>query len=1040
MKLEYNSKRVLAVTKSKAKQYEFKLDEQHHNNLEGDPDNLLILSIGILGELASLERRRSIFGINSEKKYTDLKSQLVLIAQYFDALDQISIDQEGSVYLRIVGASAYYLAEMPGSASVLSKDLLHEIHNLTPRNIEGPLIWMLRSSSTIGGFMSFSDIHVVNEIIFSYGRFVNGGATPEEVEMACEAAEKYIYEYGNDRELFFIDILIAVTKRRIANSSRICLPNFTGIPIEQWATIISKPNFIREFWPAQRLLGEKNIFKGTSAVVQMPTSAGKTKSTEILIRSSFLSGRAKLAVIVAPFRALCREISDAFKTAFLGENVSINELADTPHVDEKDLEFLKFLMGANFRDPKTRTAIMVSTPEKMVYLLRHKPELAERIGLLIFDEGHQFDTGLRGVTYELLIGALRSAVATDTQIVLISAVMGNAKSIGDWLYGDDGIEVQGAHCLPTVRSVAFASWQGEYGQLNYVDNESVVERDFIVPKIINQINVGRNKGEKVDRFFPDRKDPPTIPAYLGIRFSQLGPVAVFCGTKTSVSSICDRIIKYYDRGLLLEKPLVKSDANEISKLSYLSNLHFGSEDTVTRAIELGVLPHSKAIPNGLRVCIEWAMSNDSARLVICTSTLSQGVNLPIKYLIVTSIWQAGEEIKRRDFHNLMGRAGRSGYHTEGSVIFSDLELFEERYNRNGRWKWNKTLKLLDMSEADECVSSLKELVNPGRSLEWDWDILDFIRDPDEYRGLVFHALEKRPAALKATFEQMQNSEAIVQKIESFMLAILKDNPDIRNIDYFSGLSEETLAYHLASEEERLLLKSIFRAIALHVLSVDMKKVAYYGKALLGIRQLKIIEAWVDQKNFELTLCTTQNEILEVCWPLLVQLSLSDIVFKLKPEESLLPAALGWIDGLSYEEILSKFADQRSYIQTPKSTRAVKMSHVVDFTDGALAYDAMLVVGALADIVENTFDNDELVTLMRTLQQCLKIGLGRDFERWLFSEGFVDRELCKSIRKAYDAAGIKTVGFDYKILRDNPEVLELVLDEFPEYFSSIQFRS
>ena len=164
------------------------------------------------------------------------------------------------------------------------------------------------------------------------------------------------------------------------------------------------------------------------------------------------------------------------------------------------------------------------------------------------------------------------------------------------------------------------------------------------------------------------------------------------------------------------------------------------------------------------------------------------------------------------------------------------------------------------------------------------------------------------------------------------------------------------------------------------------------------------------------------------------------MFKLKPEESLLPAALGWIDGLSYEEILSKFADQRSYIQTPKSTRAVKMSHVVDFTDGALAYDAMLVVGALADIVENTFDNDELVTLMRTLQQCLKIGLGRDFERWLFSEGFVDRELCKSIRKAYDAAGIKTEGFDYKILRDNPEVLELVLDEFPEYFSSIQFRS
>lgn len=119
-----------AATKSKAKQYEFKLEEQHHTNLAGNPDNLLILSIRILGELASMERRRPIFETKIESEYGNLKDQLVLIAQYFDALDQVSLDQEKSIYLRLVGASAYYLAEMPGSASVLSKDLEHLVEEL----------------------------------------------------------------------------------------------------------------------------------------------------------------------------------------------------------------------------------------------------------------------------------------------------------------------------------------------------------------------------------------------------------------------------------------------------------------------------------------------------------------------------------------------------------------------------------------------------------------------------------------------------------------------------------------------------------------------------------------------------------------------------------------------------------------------------------------------------------------------------------------------------------------------------------------------
>ena len=70
--------------------------------------------------------------------------------------------------------------------------------------------------------------------------------------------------------------------------------------------------------------------------------------------------------------------------------------------------------------------MIVVTPEKLLYMLRRAPELAERIGLIVYDEGHQFEGFARGPTYELLLSSLRMTLKNDAQVVLISAVIGNA--------------------------------------------------------------------------------------------------------------------------------------------------------------------------------------------------------------------------------------------------------------------------------------------------------------------------------------------------------------------------------------------------------------------------------------------------------------------------------------------------------------------------------------------------------------------------------------------------------------------------------------
>lgn len=169
-----------------------------------------------------------------------------------------------------------------------------------------------------------------------------------------------------------------------------------------------------------------------------------------------------------------------------------------------------------------------------------------------------------------------------------------------------------------------------------------------------------------------------------------GSVAVFCGRKDSVTKICRRAVDIFDRGTTLDRPLAVSDAAEVGKIRFLCEAELGAHASTTQAAALGIFAHHADIPHGLRLAIEHAMKEGLAKFVVCTSTLAQGVNFPLKYLIVTTTRQGGEQILVRDFHNLMGRAGRAGMHTEGSVIFSTPAIYDQRPQFRGRRRRDRT--------------------------------------------------------------------------------------------------------------------------------------------------------------------------------------------------------------------------------------------------------------------------------------------------------------------------------------------------------------
>lgn len=398
MRPETQSKRMLGATRSKAKMYEYAVPEQDHITIPYDPAKLFPLTIGLLGEYAAKLSQDDY----DETELNELKNNLQFSAHFFDSYLESKLNTELDPYLLLLGSSAYYLCDLPGSSKVLADRLGEICPDLDAEELEDLLLWLLQGDwgTYYDGSGGMCGKHI-DSISQRLSRYFNSGNGKASLLRWTVSLRERVYNNGSARQLLFADVISAIVRKRIENSTWTCLPRYTNLPIEQWREALRKPTFIRELWPAQHLLGTHGVFRGRSAIVQMPTSAGKTKATEIILRSAFASGRTSFAIIVAPFRALCHEIKNSLIDAFRGEDISVNELPDVLQKDYLALDFYSQMFpDVETEDPETSKHVLVVTPEKCVYMLRQSPELANKIGLIIYDEGHQFDSGKRGITYD----------------------------------------------------------------------------------------------------------------------------------------------------------------------------------------------------------------------------------------------------------------------------------------------------------------------------------------------------------------------------------------------------------------------------------------------------------------------------------------------------------------------------------------------------------------------------------------------------------------------------------------------------------------
>lgn len=1034
MRPERKSQLLLGVTRSKAKMLEYGVPKEHHVKITQDPAKLLTISIGLLGDLSAAINR-----VESDADYlSEPRKNLLFSARFFDSYLQSELNEALDPYLVLLGSASYYLCDLPGSASVLAKRIDGDCPDLDGDGLEDLLLWLLqsdlgtyfeRSEEPFGGF--------IDGISWWLVQFFQGGIGEDNLLDLATALRAAVYEFGTPRQLLFGDVIASVLRKKLENSVWKALPLYSGLPRDNWLRVLQKDSFIKELWPAQHLLGKAGVLKGESAIVQMPTSAGKTKATELILRSAFLAGRVSLAIIIAPFRALCHEIKNSLIDAFHNESIKVDELSDALQTDFEIAGFLG------------HQQILVITPEKLLYVLRHAPELATHIGLLVFDEGHQFDNGTRGITYELLLTSLRSRIPDGAQKVLISAVISNAEAVGEWLNGEPNV-VEGTTLITTLRSVGFASWLDQLGRIEYVDSRNAEQNEFFVPRVIERFNLGRKRRERTDRFFPEKTDGQAIALYLGLKLAPNGSIAVFCGRKSTAASLCAKAVDIIERGAPLALPSEFSDPREVERLTHLHVENLGADVPASQSAAYGIFSHHGNTPQGIRLAVEHAMRVNLVRFVVCTSTLAQGVNLPIRYLIVTSVYQGMERIKVRDFHNLIGRAGRAGMHTEGSILFADPMIYDKRKAPNEKWRWAQVKELLEPRNSEPCISNLLSIFEPIKSDDEKYlitmEALDFakayINDPNEVAKLSADIATRHGGkgfSRDGVERQVAWRISLICAVESFLLSHWDETEDSLSEADVIRLAEGTLAFFLADDQKKEHIRELFQLLAENISEniADPARRKAYGRTLYGVLDSKTIEEWVQSNAAKLLSVANDEELLDLVWPLLAEHIKNGALRKFDRRDVLKELAHGWIDGKPFSDLLKIIRNREAKMIWGSKRRELKIDHVVEVCEGVLAYDGALLVGALLEFTGmlDQVGADDQIQRLKNFQKRLKYGLPTDTTIVLYELGFSDRVIAQKLDRA-----IRPFDGSYYSVKDHLQIFQgeakEMLEKYPSYFNYV----
>lgn len=437
-----------------------------------------------------------------------------------------------------------------------------------------------------------------------------------------------------------------------------------------------------DLWPSQTTAAIRAVDQSDDLVVSLPTSAGKTRISELCILRCLASE--KRVVFVTPLRALSAQTEVALQRTFGPLGKTITALYGSIGVNSLDEDVIR------------KRHIVVATPEKLDFALRNDPSLLDDVGLLVFDEGHMIGLSEREVRYEVQIQRLlKREDAPQRRIVCLSAILPDGDQLEDfasWLRRDQPGEVLKNTWRPTRLRYGEVLWNGESGRLNLrVGEERPWVQRFLtgfVPPI----------GQRTRIFPADLGELCLATAWRLVDEGQ--SVLIYCPVRAHVEPFATRILDLHKRGAL--PSLLNVNEDYLRTALVLGEEWLGAEHPILKCLKLGVAIHHGALPTAFRKEVERLLRDGVLRVTISSPTLAQGLNLSATAVIFHSITRNRKRIETSEFKNVVGRAGRAYVDIEGLVIYP---IFDRHAYRTEQWE-----QLINDTASREMESGLVSLV------------------------------------------------------------------------------------------------------------------------------------------------------------------------------------------------------------------------------------------------------------------------------------------------------------------------------------------
>jgi replicative superfamily II helicase len=367
--------------------------------------------------------------------------------------------------------------------------------------------------------------------------------------------------------------------------------------------------------------------------VVAPTSSGKTFVGELAATSSAYTRR-QHAIFIVPFRALADEHYDLFRERY-GDLLSV--VISTSDWTEFD---------ADVRSGSFNLAVM--TYEKLRGFLVQQPDLIRRCTALVVDEVQSLSDGTRGADLEVLLTQVMLAEGAP-QIIALSASLDDVNRLDVWLKAT--MVSSAERPIPLTQSVCAPS------------GSAVV--------------LGAGGATEIHRLTSPQVDREGLVVSLAERFLGEGKqVIAFRSTVSKVVETARRL-----RGRLPAAGLGQQVNERLNALD-----DSDSVNDLRLCLASGVGFHNADLTHPERRLAEDAFRFGEARLLVATTTLAMGVNLPSDVVIVADStrpvmvrggWSV-QNVSVSEYRNASGRAGRLGQRTAGYAVLVAENDIEQR--------------------------------------------------------------------------------------------------------------------------------------------------------------------------------------------------------------------------------------------------------------------------------------------------------------------------------------------------------------------------